>query len=203
MIAKLIARGADRDEAIARMRRALGEYIIGGVASTIPFHQTVLAHPVFVEGHAATDWIERDNVGRDLAPAELAPAAEDEAAPQPRDYTLEVNGKRFAVRLFAEPGTEVAAMPNGAQPAAKRPRAALKGGKKGASDGALVSPIQGTVLRVAVESGATVKAGDLICVVEAMKMENEITAPRDGTVQDLAVATGDTIKIGAKIATIV
>ena len=203
MIAKLIARGADRDEAIARMRRALGEYIIGGVASTIPFHQTVLAHPVFVEGRAATDWIERDNIGRNLTPAELSPAAEDEAAPQPRDYTMEVNGKRFAVRLFVEPGSEVAAMPNGAQPAAKRPRAALKGDKKGASDGALVSPIQGTILRVAVESGATVKAGDLICVVEAMKMENEIAAPRDGTVQDLAVTIGDTIKIGAKIATIV
>ncbi|CAA9590800.1 MAG: Biotin carboxylase of acetyl-CoA carboxylase [uncultured Thermomicrobiales bacterium] len=203
MIAKLIARGSDRGEAIARMRRALGEYLIGGVASTIPFHQAVLAHPVFVEGRAATDWIERDGVGRDLPPAELPPAAEDTPAPQAREYTLEVNGKRFAVRLFAD-ADPAASPPNGARPATSRQRATPKGGGKaaGGGDGALISPIQGTVLRVAVEEGAAVKAGALICVVEAMKMENEIAAPRDGTVRDLAVATGETIKIGAKIATI-
>jgi acetyl-CoA/propionyl-CoA carboxylase biotin carboxyl carrier protein len=203
MIAKLIARGADRNEAIARMRRALGEYRIDGVASTIPFHHTVLAHPVFTEGRAATDWIERDGIGRDLSPAELASGDDEAPAPQARDYTVEVNGKRFAVRLFADdPGFAVT--PNGAQGATGRPRATPRAGGKGKdkNDGALVSPIQGTVLRVAVEVGAAVKAGDLICVVEAMKMENEITAPRDGTVQELAVAAGETVKIGAKIATI-
>jgi acetyl-CoA/propionyl-CoA carboxylase biotin carboxyl carrier protein len=202
MIAKLIARGADRAEAIARMRRALGEYAIGGVASTIPFHQAVLAHPVFVEGRASTDWIEREGIGRDLAPADLPPAAEDEAAPQEREYMLEVNGKRFAVKLFGLPGQDPPAAPT-SQPATRRPRALPKGGKGGASaNGVLNSPIQGTVLRVAVEPGAQVKAGDLICVIEAMKMENEITAPRDGTVQDLAVAAGQTVKIGERLATI-
>ncbi len=152
LIAKLIARGADRAEAIARMERALGEYAIGGVASTIPFHRAVLAHPVFLAGDASTDWIERDGVGRDLAPQEIAPAGE-EGQPEPaeRRYTLEVNGKRFAVRLHDEDG----AAPGAPQPARPRP-AAARGGRRptAAADGALTSPIQGTVLRVAVEEGA-------------------------------------------------
>jgi len=198
MIAKLIVRGGDRAEAIVRMRRALAEYRIGGVASTIPFHQTVLVHPVFTEGRASTDWIERDGVGREIAPAEVAPA-EEAAERVPSDYTVEVNGKRFAVRLFGEPG--VASAPQAAS-AGKRARPLPKGSRVGGGDGMLTSPIQGTVLRVAVAQGATVKAGEIICTVEAMKMENEITAPRDGTVQELMVSPGQTVKIGERLATI-
>jgi acetyl-CoA/propionyl-CoA carboxylase biotin carboxyl carrier protein len=198
MIAKLIARGGDRAEAIARMRRALAEYHIGGVASTIPFHQTVLAHPVFTEGRASTDWIERDGVGREIAPAAIAPA-EETAERVPSDYTIEVNGKRFAVRLFGEAGT--ASAPTSAN-AGKRARPLPRGGRGGGGDGVLNSPIQGTVLRVAVAQGATVRAGEIICTVEAMKMENEITAPRDGTVQELTIAPGQTVKIGERLATI-
>ena len=203
MIAKLIARGADRAEAIARMDRALGEFTIGGVASTIPFHRTVLAHPVFARGDATTDWIERESIGRDLSPAELPPT-EDQPAPATRDYTLEVNGKRFAVRLIGAPEAYAGAMP--VPTAAGRPNSTRNAPKRGGASpngsGALTSPIQGTVLRVAVEAGATVRAGQLICVVEAMKMENEITAPRDGTVQELAVKAGQTVRIGERLATI-
>ena len=184
------------------MRRGLGEYAIGGVASTIPFHQAVLAHPVFVEGRASTDWIERDGIGRDLAPTALPPATEEDAPPQERAYTLEVNGKRFGVKLFGLAGS---AEPNGAGPQAapRRPRPQAKGGKGAAGgNGVLNSPIQGTILRVAVAAGGEVKAGDLVCVIEAMKMENEITAPRDGTVRELAIAAGQTVKIGERLATI-
>ena len=199
LIAKLITRGGDRAEALARMRRALAEYRIGGVASTIPFHQAVLAHPVFIEGRASTDWIERDGVGRELAPAEIVPATEEVEARIPSDYTVEVNGKRFAVRLFGEPGAASAPQANGA---GKRARPLPKGGRGGGGDGVLTSPIQGTVLRVAVAQGATVKAGDLICTVEAMKMENEITASRDGTIQELTVSPGQTVTIGERLAMI-
>ncbi len=201
MIAKLITRGSDRVEAIARMERALGEFVIGGVASTIPFHRTVLAHPVFAQGDATTDWIERDGIGRDLPPADLSPS-EEQPAPASRDYTLEVNGKRFAVRLLGAEGAD-----SGPAPAAAGARATRPAPKRGArtttsSNGALTSPIQGTVLRVAVEAGAQVSAGDLVCVVEAMKMENEITAPRDGTIQELTVKAGQTVRIGEKLAVI-
>jgi acetyl-CoA/propionyl-CoA carboxylase biotin carboxyl carrier protein len=202
MIAKLIARGADRAEAIARMERALGEFTIGGVASTIPFHRTVLAHPVFAQGEATTDWIERDGIGRDLPPAELPPA-EDQPAPATRDYTLEVNGKRFAVRLVGVPDADAGAAAAPGQPgrAATRPLP-KRGGASANGSGALNSPIQGTVLRVAVEPGAAVKAGDLVCVVEAMKMENEITAPRDGTIQELPIKAGQAVRIGERLAVI-
>jgi acetyl-CoA/propionyl-CoA carboxylase biotin carboxyl carrier protein len=200
MIAKLIARGADRAEAIARMERALGEFAIGGVASTIPFHRAVLAHPVFAQGEATTDWIERDGIGRDLPPADLPPS-EDQPAPATRDYTLEVNGKRFAVRLVGAPEVETGPAP--AQPGRTAARPLPKrGGASANGNGALNSPIQGTVLRVAVESGATVKAGDLVCVIEAMKMENEITAPRDGTVQELVIKAGQAVRIGERLAVI-
>ncbi|MGN6563002.1 MAG: acetyl-CoA carboxylase biotin carboxylase subunit [Thermomicrobiales bacterium] len=202
LIAKLIVRAADRPAAIARMQRALAEYQIGGVASTIPFHQAVLAHPVFTAGQAATDWIERDQIGRDLTPAVLTPGdnAEQPAAVEHR-YTLEVNGKRFNVRLFDDAGAQ--ATTNNARPAAPRRALPKHGGSPHANgNGALTSPIQGTVLRVAVAPGAAVAAGDLICVIEAMTMENEITAPRDGTVQDLPIAPGQTVKIGEPLATI-
>ncbi|MFN8542288.1 MAG: biotin/lipoyl-containing protein, partial [Thermomicrobiales bacterium] len=202
MIAKLIARGSDRAEAIARMERALGEFTIGGVASTIPFHRTVLAHPIFAGGKATTDWIEQDGIGRDLPPAEIEPA-EDQPATTSRDYTLEVNGKRFSVRLVGVPEAEAApaAATAPAGRAATRPLP-KRGGAAANGNGALNSPIQGTVLRVAVESGATVKAGDLVCVIEAMKMENEITAPRDGTVQELAIKPGQAVRIGERLAVI-
>jgi acetyl-CoA/propionyl-CoA carboxylase, biotin carboxylase, biotin carboxyl carrier protein len=202
MIAKLIARGADRAEAIARMERALGEFAIGGVASTIPFHRAVIAHPVFVQGDATTDWIERDGIGRDLPPADLPPT-DDQPAPATRDYTLEVNGKRFAVRLVGGPEAETAPAPATAHPGRPAARPLPKrGGASANGSGALNSPIQGTVLRVAVEAGAAIKAGDLVCVIEAMKMENEITAPRDGTVQELAVKPGQAVRIGERLAVI-
>jgi acetyl-CoA/propionyl-CoA carboxylase, biotin carboxylase, biotin carboxyl carrier protein len=202
LIAKLIVRAADRPAAIARMQRALAEYQIGGVASTIPFHQAVLAHPTFTSGQATTDWIERDQIGRDLAPAVLSTGnSAEHPAPVERRYALEVNGKRFNVRLFDEAGEQATASSD--RPATPRRALPKRGGSPPANgNGALTSPIQGTVLRVAVEPGAAVAAGDLICVIEAMKMENEITAPRDGIVQDLPIKPGQTVKTGEPLATI-
>lgn len=199
MIAKLIVRGVDRGEALARMRRALGEYEIRGVASTIPFHQLVLDHPIFVEGAATTDWIERDGIGQDLTSAGEVPS-EQPVAVTARQLTVEVNGKRFEVRVFDDEER-----PNGrseGRRAAPGKRAGSLVKRHDAGSGAVQSPIQGTVLRVAVASGATVAAGDLICAIEAMKMENEIVAPRAGVIKNLAVTAGQAVKIGDLLATI-
>ena len=132
------------------------------------------------------------------------PAAGDDEDEEPkvaRDYAVEVSGKRFEVKVIG------AALPNGGAPAAAAAKKAPKrrergGGGGGGAPGAIVSPIQGTVLKVAVEKGATVEEGALICVVEAMKMENEITAPSGGTVEELNVSEGGSIATGDTIAVV-
>ncbi len=199
LIAKLVITGRDRREALARARRALDEFQIEGVPSTIGFHRRVLDDPAFIEGGVTTRYLtEHPEVvppaweGDTAAPAEALPASE---------RVLEVNGRRFAVRTFGEP-----------LPSATRAVVTAKGAPKRSSNGAgaagghggadLVSPIQGTVLRVVVEAGVGVAAGDLVAVVEAMKMENEIRAHRAGVVQEILVAPADRIAAGAVLARI-
>ncbi len=201
LIAKLVAWGRDRTEALARMTRALGEFEIDGVPTTIPFHQRLTDHPVFAAGEATTAFLPEhpevlppasDKAGM-ISPETVAPA---------RDLTVEVNGRRLNVRLFDSPSV---VQPSG--PATPRRAPHLQKAKTGAArhdaDGVeLTSPLQGTIIRVEVTSGTAVQRGDLICVVEAMKMENEITAHRDGTVSSLSVAAGDAVRIGSVLATI-
>jgi acetyl-CoA/propionyl-CoA carboxylase biotin carboxyl carrier protein len=201
MIAKLIVWDVDREASTRRMIRALHEYEIGGLKTLIPFHQTLLATEQWKNGETCRDLVEDKDWLKQLA-FDPPPAddGDDEEPKVARDYAVEVSGKRFEVKVIG------AALPNGGAPA---PGAAKKAPKRrdrgagggGGAPGEIVSPIQGTVLKVAVEKGATVEEGALICVVEAMKMENEITAPSAGTVEELnvseggAIATGDTIAV--------
>jgi acetyl-CoA/propionyl-CoA carboxylase biotin carboxyl carrier protein len=211
MIAKLIVWDADREQATARMVRALSEYEIGGLKTLLPFHTAILQTEQWANAETCRDLIEDKKWLKTLAfgPAEPAASADDEAAEKvEQSYTVEVSGKRFDVRVIGPPFEGGGGAPNGGGPGAgagrkappRRERAGGSGGGGGGGD-SLVSPIQGTVLKVAVEQGAAVEEGALIAVIEAMKMENEITAHKSGTVADLpiavgaAVATGDTIAV--------
>jgi acetyl-CoA/propionyl-CoA carboxylase biotin carboxyl carrier protein len=201
MIAKLIVWDIDREASTRRMLRALAEYEIGGLKTLIPFHRALLDTDQWRNGETCRDLVEDKDWLKQLA-FDPPPKSddEDEEPKVARDYAVEVSGKRFEVKVIG------AAMPNGAGaaagPAKKAPKRRDRGAAGGGgAPGAIVSPIQGTVLKVAVEKGATVEEGALICVVEAMKMENEITAPSAGTVEELnvseggAIATGDTIAV--------
>src|SRR3954453_6916749 len=201
MIAKLIVWDIDRVASTKRMLRALGEYEIGGLKTLIPFHQALLATDQWANGETCRDLIEDREWLKGLAfPSAEKPGGEDEPEKVSREYAVEVSGRRFDVTVIGEP---LAA--NGAGPAAgakQAPRREKKTGGGGGAPGELVSPIQGTVLKVAVEKGAEVDEGALICVIEAMKMENEITAPSAGTVEELGVSEGGSVATGDTIAVI-
>jgi acetyl-CoA/propionyl-CoA carboxylase, biotin carboxylase, biotin carboxyl carrier protein len=201
MIAKLIVWDVDRAASTKRMIRALGEYEIGELKTLIPFHQALLATEQWANAETCRDLVEDREWLKQLAfPAAEAPAEEGEPEKVSRDYAVEVSGRRFDVTVIGE-----AITPNGAGPAAgvrKAPRRERKSGGGGGAPGELVSPIQGTVLKVAVEKGAAVDEGALICVIEAMKMENEITAPSAGTVEELGVSEGGSVATGDTIAII-
>jgi acetyl-CoA/propionyl-CoA carboxylase biotin carboxyl carrier protein len=198
MIAKLIVWDVDREASTRRMIRALGEYEIGGLKTLIPFHQALLATEQWRNGETCRDLVEDREWLKQLAfPAPEKPGDEGEPEKVARDYAVEVSGRRFDVRVIGE-----ALDVNGAAPAKKAPRREKKSGGGGGAPGELVSPIQGTVLKVAVEKGAEVDEGALICVIEAMKMENEITAPSSGTVEELRVSEGGSVATGDMIAVI-
>jgi acetyl-CoA/propionyl-CoA carboxylase biotin carboxyl carrier protein len=203
MIAKLIVWDVDREASTRRMIRALGEYEIGGLKTLIPFHQALLATEQWRNGETCRDLVEDKDWLKQLAfPAAAKPAADEEEEKVERDYAVEVSGRRFDVKVIG-----AASGPNGAAPAGGGVRKAPKrseraSGGGGGAAGELVSPIQGTVLKVAVEKGAQVDEGALVCVIEAMKMENEITAPVGGTVEELGVSEGGSIATGETIAVI-
>jgi acetyl-CoA/propionyl-CoA carboxylase biotin carboxyl carrier protein len=198
MIAKLIVWDVDREASTKRMLRALGEYEIAGLKTLIPFHRSLLATEQWANAETCRDLVEDKEWLKQLAfPAPEKPADEDEPEKVSRDYAVEVSGRRFDVTVIGE-----ALGVNGAAPAKKAPRREKKSGGGGGAPGELVSPIQGTVLKVAVEKGAEVDEGALICVIEAMKMENEITAPSAGTVEELGVSEGGSVATGDRIAVI-
>jgi acetyl-CoA/propionyl-CoA carboxylase, biotin carboxylase, biotin carboxyl carrier protein len=200
MIAKLIVWDVDREASTKRMLRALGEYEIGGLKTLIPFHRALLATDQWANGETCRDLVEDKAWLKQLAfPAPEKSDGEDEAEKVSREYAVEVSGRRFDVTVIGE-----AMAVNGAAPAAakKAPRRERKSGGGGGAPGELVSPIQGTVLKVAVQKGAEVDEGALICVIEAMKMENEITAPSAGTVEELGVSEGGSVATGDTIAVI-
>jgi acetyl-CoA/propionyl-CoA carboxylase, biotin carboxylase, biotin carboxyl carrier protein len=206
MIAKLIVWDRDRDAATARMLRALDEYEIGGVTTLIPFHEALLKTEQWRRGETCRDLVEDPKWLKSLAPEAAAPAAPEEATEDEkveREYTVEVDARRFAVKVIGPPpafGTGPAAN-SAAHRAPRRDRAAGGASTDGAT-GTIVSPIQGTVLKVNVAKGADIEAGAVICVVEAMKMENEITAPLAGKVEELNVSEGGSVASGDTIAVI-
>jgi acetyl-CoA/propionyl-CoA carboxylase, biotin carboxylase, biotin carboxyl carrier protein len=201
MIAKLIVWDADRDSATRRMVRALREFELEGVRSLIPFHVGLLQTEQWANGETCRDLIEDRDWLKQFAQPKPEQGGDEEEAQVERSYAVEVSGRRFDVKVIgATPSGDGAAPAGGAR---KPPRRRERSGAGGAgADGALVSPLQGTVLRVAVEKGADVAEGALVCVIEAMKMENEITAPAAGKVEELNVSEGASIGTGDTIAVI-
>jgi acetyl-CoA/propionyl-CoA carboxylase, biotin carboxylase, biotin carboxyl carrier protein len=203
MVAKLIVWDTDRELATRRMLRALGEYEIGGLTTLIPFHSAILATEQWANGETCRDLLDDRDWLKSLTPEQLATSDEQPEDSQTselveRSYKVEVEGKLFEVKVFGPPGANSSGSALRKPP--KRERRGATGG--GASSEALPSPLQGTVLRVAVEQGAQVEEGALICVIEAMKMENEITAHRAGEVAELNVAEGSSVSSGDVIAVI-
>jgi acetyl-CoA/propionyl-CoA carboxylase biotin carboxyl carrier protein len=199
LIAKLISFGADRQEARRRMLRALDEYQIEGVRTTIPFHRYMLDHELFGSGDYHTSTVERD---LDLSALEggRARLAGDPIEPTPeapvatRRFEVEVDGKRFVVRTRERLGGRA----RRTKPRPPSAANALRGGRTEV----LAAPMQGTIVKVLVAEGDSVKAGEIVCVLEAMKMENSILAHTDGTVEELRIAAGQSVETGTPLAVI-
>ena len=208
MVAKLIVWDTDRAQATARMVRALGEYEIGELKTLLPFHTAILQTEQWAAAETCRDLIEDREWLKGLAFPPPVPAGVEGQETGTQDYTVEVSGKRFEVKVIGAAaaagslaGGGVQASLPGARPAPRRAaRAAQVGNGHGGDD--LRSPLQGTVFKVVVEQGQTVQEGALICVIEAMKMENEITAHRTGIVTELPVAVGAAIQAGDLLAVI-
>jgi acetyl-CoA/propionyl-CoA carboxylase, biotin carboxylase, biotin carboxyl carrier protein len=214
MVAKLIVWDVDREQATARMLRALGEYEIEGLKTLLPFHTAILQTRQWHDAETCRDLIEDRAWLKELAfpkPEKPADGADGDEAAEPveQSYTVEVSGKRFDVKVIGPPLAATGAV-NGAAPAraegavarrAPRRSERARAGGGGGGD-TLSSPLQGTVLKVAVEQGADVEEGALVCVIEAMKMENEITAHKAGKVAELPIAVGASVATGDTLAVI-
>jgi acetyl-CoA/propionyl-CoA carboxylase biotin carboxyl carrier protein len=194
LLAKVIITGATRDEALERSRRALDEMVVEGMATVLPFHRVIVRDPAYVgDGKSFsvhTRWIETefDNTIEPFVSTEELPE-EDER----QNVVVEVGGRRLEVSLPAG----LAAGSTAAPKAAAKPRKRSGGKSTAASGDAVAAPMQGTIVKIAVEDGQTVEAGELIVVLEAMKMENPVTAHKPGTVTGLAVSNGETVTQGA------
>ena len=202
MLAKLIVTGADREQALQRARRALAELTIEGMPTVVPFHRVVLDDPAFAPAEGGefkvhTRWIETE-FNNTIPMYSGAPGSVDSDEDERTTVVVEVNGKRMEVSLPELGG--------GAKPAAKpasktRKSRSARGAAKGGGD-ELTSPMQGTIVKVAASDGDTVAEGDLILVLEAMKMEQPITAHKAGKISGLSAKAGDTVTSGAVLATI-
>ena len=196
LLAKLIVTGRDREEALERSRRALAEFRVEGIATALTFHRAVVDDPAFAPTDGSpfqvhTRWIETEFDNQ--IPAYTGTVDSPNAADDRETVTVEVDGKRLAVTLPAGLGASARPVSSGAgKPGRQRERA--PGG--GASGDAVAAPMQGTVVKVAVEEGQAVQAGDLIVVLEAMKMEQPLTAHKAGTVTGLEATVGTTVPTG-------
>jgi acetyl-CoA/propionyl-CoA carboxylase biotin carboxyl carrier protein len=208
MLAKLIVTGENREQALERARRALDEYHIEGLATVLPFHRHIVSNPAFI-GHKDEDgvetfdvytkWIETD-WDNPIEPYTGGEAIEDDDEAPRQKVVVEVGGRRVEVTL---PGDLALGGGGGGANGVirKKPKARTrkKGGGAAASGDAVTAPMQGTVVKVAVEEGQTVAAGDLVVVLEAMKMENPVTAHKDGVVTGLAVEPGAAVTQGTAL----
>ncbi len=195
LIGKLVVWAPDRDTARHRMLRALDELTVDGVRTTAPAHRVLVAHPDFAAAHHSTKWVE-DELDQSIFAAPAAPPAETEGAEGEaplveRTVPVEIEGKRFTVRVWMpEVAGPVASATSRRSP---RPKAV---GAAGGSNGMIAAPMQGTIVKVLVQEGEEVAAGQAVLVLEAMKMENQLNAERDGTVTEVRVQAGDTVGTG-------
>ena len=196
LVGKLICWGSDRETAIRRTLRALHEFRIEGIATTIPADLAILEHQDFVDGIHSTKWVEDTLDLSGVGSTATVADSESEAKVQ-RDVDVEVNGKRFSVKVFVPESQAGAVVAGGAAGGASRPRrTAGAGAGAGAGSGSVAVPMQGTIVKLLVEVGQEVEAGATVCVLEAMKMENNITADKAGTVKEIKVAVGDSVGSG-------
>lgn len=189
LLAKLIVTGSTREEAVQRARRALAEFSVGGLATALPFHRAIMDDPAFTENFSIyTSYIE--NEFKNEIPPFAQSALESQTHAAAEHLVTEINGKRFEIFVHAP------------EPVHKRHRA--KQGASGASAGtALTSPMQGTVVKVAAQEGQKVEAGELIIVLEAMKMEQPLSAHRSGVISNLSAIIGETVSSGSTLCDII
>ncbi|MFF1507559.1 acetyl/propionyl/methylcrotonyl-CoA carboxylase subunit alpha [Streptomyces sp. NPDC058326] len=198
LLAKLIVTGATREQALQRAARALAEFKVEGMATAIPFHQAVVVDPAFTADpfRVHTRWIETEFVNEIKPFAPAGPEADEDEAGR-ETIVVEVGGKRLEVSLPSSLGMTLAR--TGLAAGAKPKRRAAKKSGPAASGDTLASPMQGTIVKIAVEEGQEVKEGDLIVVLEAMKMEQPLNAHRSGTVKGLTAEVGASVTSGAAI----
>ncbi len=187
LFAKLIVRGADREEALARLGRALAEFRVEGISTTLPLFRALLDDEVFISGSYTTGFVaermERLNI-------QSAPIGETATTPEKRSHDLEVevNGRLFRVRVFGDEGARGTAKPPRRRQGETR--------RASASGGAVAAPMQGTIVKVLVEEGQEVEADEPVCILEAMKMESEVRSQKAGTVSEVRVEAGQTVRSG-------
>ena len=203
MLAKLIVTGATREQAIERARRALDELTLDGLPTVVPFHRAVLDEPDFAPATGSdfkvhTRWIETDYKNT-ISPYSGAPGSVDDDDAERQTVVVEVNGKRLEVVLPELGGTPAK---SSSKPTSKTRKSRARGGSNAVSGDDLTSPMQGTIVKVSVADGDTVAEGDLILVLEAMKMEQPINAHKAGKISGLSLKAGDTVTAGAVLATI-
>ncbi|MGH3272242.1 MAG: acetyl/propionyl/methylcrotonyl-CoA carboxylase subunit alpha [Trebonia sp.] len=202
LIGKLIVTGASRTQALERSRRALAEFTVGGMPTVLPFHRAVVNDPAFAGDHldVHTRWIETE-FAAELEPQPIAPPAD---APARERLTVEVGGKRLEIVLPAALSGPAASGTSSSSPErARGSRSASRrtrgGGGAGGGGDALITPMQGTIVKIVAAEGSVVKAGDAVVILEAMKMEQPLTAHKDGTVTGLAVEVGQTVAADTEI----
>jgi acetyl-CoA/propionyl-CoA carboxylase biotin carboxyl carrier protein len=205
MVSKLIVWDADREQATKRMLRALDEYEIEGLKTLIPFHKALLQTEQWETGQTCRDLLEDKGWLKSLAFPKVERVDEDADETVEHTYAVEVSGKRFDVRVKGPafgggPAVAAASTNGGGRPKPKRGE--RKSSSAGGGADLLESPLQGNMWKVLVAQGDAVEEGQLLCIIEAMKMENEITAHKAGVIEELHIKEGDPIQAGAPIAKI-
>ena len=185
LFAKLIAYGADREEALARLRRALDEFRVEGISTTLPFFRAVLDDETFISGEYTTGFITERMQSLKIQPTPTGETGEA-SGKSAYEVEVEVNGKLFKVRVFGDEDASVG--PPRRRPGEKR--------RASASGGAVKAPMQGTIVKVLVEEGQEVAADEPVCILEAMKMESEVRSQKAGTVSEVRVEAGQTVRSG-------
>ena len=203
MIAKLIVHGSDRNDVIERGKRALAEFDVEGFPTVIPFHRLMLTDEAFVASTHTTKYLDETLETERIEEAQEkwgtkteSTAGDGEDDVVEREFTVEVNGKRFDVDLeeHGAPPIDVGDVNTSGGDGPQRPRSGGDG--SGAEGQEVTAEMQGTILEVGADKGDEIEAGDVLCVLEAMKMENDIVAERGGVVNDVAIGEGDSVDMG-------